>query len=108
MVTDSLVKKKFVHETLQEGILKIFHTGERGAQQLPAPYRKTSHHAFRTLVRQPDFGREPHHLRAHPSLSPFPRYAIPPAQRPHQQVQAQEPCTLQPCGMGRALSRDVP
>ena len=28
MVTDSLVKKKFVHETLQEGILKIYSTQE--------------------------------------------------------------------------------
>ena len=26
MVTDSLVKKKFVHETLQEDILKIYST----------------------------------------------------------------------------------
>lgn len=28
MVTDSLVKKKFVHETLQAGILKIYSTQE--------------------------------------------------------------------------------
>lgn len=29
MVTDSLVRKKFVHDTLKEGILKIYSTQER-------------------------------------------------------------------------------
>ena len=28
MITDSLIKKKFVHETLQEGILQIYSTQE--------------------------------------------------------------------------------
>lgn len=28
MITDSLIRKKFVHDTLQKGILKIYHTQE--------------------------------------------------------------------------------
>lgn len=50
MVTDSLVRKKFVHDTLQKGIVKIYATQEsvvRSNYQLRS--KKAYHAAFKTF-----------------------------------------------------------